>query len=124
MEGINLLHVTRIDDGIRCDEDEHLVKFLIEKQIPLTVCPLSNTKLKAVASMEKHNVLTLLRQGVLVTLNSDDPAYFGGYLNANYEAIAKHLEVSEAELKQLARNSFHASFLDEVKKQAYLALLA
>lgn len=123
-EAIKLLHVTRIDHGIRCDEDEHLVKFLIEKQIPLTVCPLSNTKLKAVASMEKHNVLTLLRQGVLVTLNSDDPAYFGGYLNANYEAIAKHLEVSEAELKQLARNSFHASFLDEVKKQKYLALLA
>ena len=123
-EAIKLLHVTRIDHGIRCDEDEHLVKLLIEKQIPLTVCPLSNTKLKAVASMEKHNVLTLLRQGVLVTLNSDDPAYFGGYLNANYEAIAKHLEVSEAELKQLARNSFHASFLDEVKKQKYLALLA
>jgi len=123
-EAINLLHVKRIDHGIRCDEDEHLVKFLIEKQIPLTVCPLSNTKLKAVASMEKHNVLTLLRQGVLVTLNSDDPAYFGGYLNANYEAIAEHLKVSEAELKQLARNSFHASFLDEVKKQKYLALLA
>lgn len=123
-EAINLLHVTRIDHGIRCDEDAHLVKLLIEKQIPLTVCPLSNTKLKAVASMEKHNALTLLRQGVLVTLNSDDPAYFGGYLNANYEAIAKHLEVSEAELKQLARNSFHASFLDEVKKQKYLALLA
>ena len=123
-EAIKLLHVTRIDHGIRCDEDEHLVKFLIEKQIPLTVCPLSNTKLKAVASMEKHNVLTLLRQGVLVTLNSDDPAYFGGYLNANYEAIAEHLKASEAELKQLARNSFHASFLDEVKKQKYLALLA
>lgn len=123
-EAIKLLHVTRIDHGIRCDEDEHLVKFLIGKQIPLTVCPLSNTKLKAVASMDKHNVLTLLRQGVLVTLNSDDPAYFGGYLNSNYEAIAEHLKASEAELKQLARNSFHASFLDEAKKQAYLALLA
>ncbi len=123
-EAINLLHVTRIDHGIRCDEDAHLVKLLIEKQIPLTVCPLSNTKLKAVTSMDKHNVLTLLRQGVLVTLNSDDPAYFGGYLNANYEAIAEHLEVSEAELKQLARNSFHASFLDEAQKQAYLTLLA
>ncbi len=123
-EAINLLHVKRIDHGIRCDEDAHLVKFLIEKQIPLTVCPLSNTKLKAVASMEQHNVLTLLRQGVLVTLNSDDPAYFGGYLNANYEAIAEHLKASKAELKQLARNSFHASFLDEVKKQKYLALLA
>ena len=123
-EAINLLHVKRIDHGIRCDEDAHLVKFLVEKQIPLTVCPLSNTKLKAVASMDKHNVLSLLRQGVLVTLNSSDPAYFGGYLNANYEAIAEYLEVSEVELKQLARNSFHASFLDEVKKQAYLALLA
>ena len=123
-EAINLLHVKRIDHGIRCDEDAHLVKFLIDKQIPLTVCPLSNTKLKAVASMEKHNVLTLLRKGVLVTLNSDDPAYFGGYLNANYEAIAEHLKASEAELKQLARNSFHASFLDEAKKQAYLTLLA
>lgn len=123
-EAINLLHVKRIDHGIRCDEDAHLVKFLVEKQIPLTVCPLSNTKLKAVASMDKHNVLALLRQGVLVTLNSDDPAYFGGYLSANYEAIAEHLEVSEAELKQIARNSFHASFLDEAKKQAYLGLLA
>ena len=123
-EAINLLYIKRIDHGIRCDEDAHLVKLLIEKQIPLTVCPLSNTKLKAVASMEKHNVLTLLRQGVLVTLNSDDPAYFGGYLNANYEAIAEHLKASEAELKQLARNSFHASFLDEAKKQAYLTLLA
>jgi len=121
-EAINRLHVERIDHGIRCDEDASLVEFLIEKQIPLTVCPLSNTTLKAVASMDKHNVLTLLRQGVLVTLNSDDPAYFGGYLNANYEAIAEHLEVSEAELKQLARNSFHASFLDEVQKQVYLAL--
>ena len=122
-EAINLLHVTRIDHGIRCDEDAHLVKFLVEKQIPLTVCPLSNTKLKAVASMDKHNVLSLLRQGVLVTLNSDDPAYFGGYLNANYEAIAEHLEVSEAELKQLARNSFHASFLDEIQKQKYLDMI-
>jgi len=123
-EAIKRLHVKRIDHGIRCDEDEDLVKFLIEKQIPLTVCPLSNTKLKAVASMDKHNVLTLLRQGVLVTLNSDDPAYFGGYLNENYEAIGEHLEVNETELKQLARNSFHASFLDEAQKQAYLALLA
>ena len=122
-EAIKLLHVKRIDHGIRCDEDAHLVKFLVEKQIPLTVCPLSNTKLKAVASMDKHNVLSLLRQGVLVTLNSDDPAYFGGYLNTNYEAIAEYLEVSEAELKQLAHNSFHASFLDETTKQAYLALL-
>lgn len=123
-EAITLLHVKRIDHGIRCDEDAHLVKFLVEKQIPLTVCPLSNTKLKAVKSMDKHNILSLLHQGVLVTVNSDDPAYFGGYLNENYEALATHLNTSERELKQLAKNSFKASFLDEAHKQAYLALLA
>lgn len=123
-EAIELLHVERIDHGIRCDEDESLVKLLIEKQIPLTVCPLSNTKLKAVSSMDKHNILKLLRKGVLVTVNSDDPAYFGGYLNENYEAIVEHLEISEDELKCLARNSFKASFLEEVQKQKYLALLA
>jgi len=123
-EAITLLHVKRIDHGIRCDEDENLVTFLAEKQIPLTVCPLSNTKLKAVSSMDKHNILKLLRKGILVTINSDDPAYFGGYLNENYETLVEHLRVSEAELKQLARNSFQASFLDEPKKQAYLALLA
>lgn len=122
-EAIELLHVERIDHGIRCDEDESLVKLLIEKQIPLTVCPLSNTKLKAVASMDKHNILKLLRKGVLVTVNSDDPAYFGGYLNENYEAIVEHLEISEDELKCLARNSFKASFLEEAQKEKYLALL-
>lgn len=120
-EAIELLHVERIDHGIRCDEDESLVKLLIEKQIPLTVCPLSNTKLKAVSSMDKHNILKLLRKGVLVTVNSDDPAYFGGYLNENYEAIVEHLEISEDELKCLARNSFKASFLEEVQKQKILS---
>ncbi len=74
--------------------------------------------------MDKHNILKLLRKGVLVTVNSDDPAYFGGYLNENYEAIVEHLEVSEDELKHLVRNSFKASFLEEVQKQKYLALLA
>ena len=122
-EAIALLHVERIDHGIRCDEDESLVKVLIEKQIPLTVCPLSNVTLKAVPSMEKHNILELLRKGVLVTVNSDDPAYFGGYLNENYEAIVAHLEVSEEELKHLVRNSFKASFLEESLKQKYLTLL-
>jgi adenosine deaminase len=123
-EAIECLHVERIDHGIRCDEDESLVKLLIEKQIPLTVCPLSNTKLKAVSSMDKHNILKLLRQGILVTVNSDDPAYFGGYLNENYEALVEHLEVNEEELKHLVINSFKASFLEEAQKQKYLALLA
>ena len=123
-EAINLLHVNRIDHGIRCDEDAKLVEFLIEKQIPLTVCPLSNVKLKAVKSMQEHNILKLLRQGVLVTVNSDDPAYFGGYMNENYEAISEHLEVSKEELKTLAKNSFKASFLSEEQKRHFIEMIS
>lgn len=120
-EAINLLQVERIDHGIRCDEDETLVTLLIEKQIPLTVCPLSNIKLKAVKKMQEHNILKLLRQGVLVTVNSDDPAYFGGYINENYEAICDNLDLSKEELKTLASNSFKASFLNEAKKHHFIA---
>ena len=123
-EAINLLHVNRIDHGIRCDEDAKLVEFLIEKQIPLTVCPLSNVKLKAVKSMQEHNILKLLRQGVLVTVNSDDPAYFGGYMNENYEAISEHLEVSKEELKTLAKNSFKASFLSKEQKRHFIEMIS
>jgi adenosine deaminase len=123
-EAINLLQVERIDHGIRCDEDESLVKLLIKKQIPLTVCPLSNVKLRAVKNMQEHNILKLLRQGVLVTVNSDDPAYFGGYVNENYEAICDHLDLSKEELKTLASNSFKASFLNEVQKQHFIALIS
>jgi len=123
-EAINLLHVNRIDHGIRCDEDETLVERLIEKQIPLTVCPLSNVKLRAVQNMQEHNILKLLRKGVLVTVNSDDPAYFGGYMNENYEAIAENLDVSKEELKSLAKNSFKASFLSDAKKQQFIDSIA
>lgn len=123
-EAINLLQVERIDHGIRCDEDETLVKLLIEKQIPLTVCPLSNVKLKAVKHMKEHNILKLLRQGVLVTVNSDDPAYFGGYINENYEAICENLDLSGEELKTLAANSFKASFLNEAKKRYFTDLVS
>jgi adenine deaminase len=122
-EAINLLQVKRIDHGIRCDEDETLVDFLIEKQIPLTVCPLSNVKLRAVSSMREHNIVTLLRKGVLVTINSDDPAYFGGYINENYEAVVASLHVNKEELKTLAQNSFKASFLSEAKKQYFIDLI-
>jgi len=120
---INLLHVSRIDHGIRCEEDESLMQVLKQKQIPLTVCPLSNTTLKAVGSMEEHNVLRLLRKGLLVTLNSDDPAYFGGYLNENYEAVTKALHVSKEELQKLAYNSFEASFLPQEKKEYFYSLI-
>lgn len=119
-EAINLLQVERIDHGIRCDEDESLVKLLIEKQIPLTVCPLSNVKLRAVKNMQEHNILKLLRQGVLVTVNSDDPAYFGGYVNENYEAICENLDLSKEELKTLASNSFKASFLSDERKKHFI----
>ena len=119
-EAINLLQVERIDHGIRCDEDASLVKLLIEKQIPLTVCPLSNVKLRAVKNMQEHNLLKLLRQGVLVTVNSDDPAYFGGYVNENYEAICENLDFSKEELKTLASNSFKASFLSDERKKHFI----
>ena len=122
-EAINLLHIDRIDHGIRCDEDEKLVNLLIEKQIPLTVCPLSNVKLRAVKSMKEHNILKLLRKGVLVTVNSDDPAYFGGYMNENYEAIVENLSVSKEELKELVKNSFKASFLSETKKKNFIEII-
>jgi len=123
-EAINLLHVSRIDHGIRCDEDAQLVEFLIEKQLPLTVCPLSNVKLRAVKSMKDHNILQLLHKGVLVTVNSDDPAYFGGYVNENYEALVESLHVSKEELKTLAQNSFKASFLSEDKKRDFIDAIA
>ena len=123
-EALTLLHVNRIDHGIRCDEDEKLVEHLKNIQMPLTVCPLSNVKLRAIKEMSEHNILTLLRKGLLVTVNSDDPAYFGGYLNENYEAIVENLDVSEMELKALVENSFKASFLSEAKKRHYLALLS
>ncbi len=111
-EAINLLHVDRIDHGIRCDEDEKLLEYLKQNKIPLTVCPLSNTKLKAVKSMKNHNILKLLKKGLHVMVNSDDPAYFGGYLNENYEALVKDLNMNEDELKKLIQNSFDASFLE------------
>ncbi|MBP6497416.1 MAG: adenosine deaminase [Campylobacteraceae bacterium] len=123
-EALTLLHVNRIDHGIRCDEDEKLVEHLKNIQMPLTVCPLSNVKLRAIKEMRSHNILSLLREGLLVTVNSDDPAYFGGYLNENYEAIVENLDISEEELKALVANAFKASFLSEKKKKEYLSLLS
>lgn len=122
-EAIELLHVQRIDHGIRCEEDAHLVEFLKEKQIPLTVCPLSNVKLRAVSTMQEHNILKLLHKGLLVTVNSDDPAYFGGYLNENYLALTQALHVNKEELKKLATNSFKASFLPQERKESFYKMI-
>ncbi|MEM7219482.1 MAG: adenosine deaminase [Pseudomonadota bacterium] len=109
---LDALQVDRIDHGIRAAEDAALISRLVQSQVPLTVCPLSNVRLCAVEDMTKHNILDLLRAGLCVTVNSDDPSYFGGYLNANFAALATDLDPSTAELATLARNSFTASFTD------------
>ncbi|OUS39831.1 adenosine deaminase, partial ['Osedax' symbiont bacterium Rs2_46_30_T18] len=110
-QALQLLQVSRIDHGVRAIEDEKLMQLLISEKMPLTVCPLSNTKLQVFGDMSEHTILQMLDRGVKVTVNSDDPAYFGGYLAANYLALAEHLPMSKVQLKQLARNSIEASFL-------------
>ncbi|WP_334059296.1 adenosine deaminase [Alteromonas sp. S005] len=115
-EAIELLDVDRIDHGVRCQEDKALMAFLKEKQIPLTVCPLSNLKLCVIDDMKEHNIVQLLDAGLLVTVNSDDPTYFGGFLNENFEALHKSLNIDEKTIRMLAANSFRASFLPQEKK--------
>ena len=119
-EATNILDVHRIDHGVRSIEDASLVEHLVNKQIPLTVCPLSNTKLKVFEHMSQHNILELLEQGLLVTVNADDPSYFGGYLNDNYHALIEHLDICQEQLRQLVQNSFSASFLSDETKQHWL----
>jgi adenine deaminase len=115
-EAINILGVSRIDHGVRCLEDQKLIDYLRETQIPLTVCPLSNVKLKVFNSIQEHNLKTLLDLGLCVTVNSDDPAYFGGYLVENFLAIKNGLNLTDFEVKKLVDNGFKASFLPEELK--------
>ncbi|WP_180131449.1 MULTISPECIES: adenosine deaminase [unclassified Acinetobacter] len=119
-EALDLLKVNRVDHGVRSEEDPALMQRLIAEKMPLTVCPLSNLKLCVVKDMAEHNIRRLLQQGVHVTVNSDDPSYFGGYMNDNFVAITKALDLSNAELKQLAINSFEASFISDTEKQAWI----
>jgi adenosine deaminase len=119
-QALDVLKVSRIDHGIRCETDPQLVARLAREQIPLTVCPLSNVKLKVFPHLHAHNLKRLLERGLCVTVNSDDPAYFGGYLLENYLAAAEALQLSRAQLVQLARNSIIASFLPEADKQRWL----
>jgi len=118
-EALDLLKAERIDHGVRCLEDPAVVARLAAEQIPLTVCPLSNVKLRVFPSLEQHNLRQLMAAGLRVTVNSDDPAYFGGYVNENYRAVQRALGLSRAELRRLAKNSFLASFLPEAEKQRH-----
>jgi adenosine deaminase len=121
---LDVLKVERIDHGVRCVEDPALVKRLAAERVPLTVCPLSNVKLCVYGTMADHNLATLLADGLCVTVNSDDPAYFGGYMNQNFlETFAALPQLGARQAHQLAANSFEASFVDDTRKQAWRAEL-
>lgn len=119
-QAIHTLGVDRIDHGVRCLEDPDLVALLKQRQIPLTVCPLSNLKLKVIRDMRQHSLFTLMDEGLLVTVNSDDPTYFGGYLNQNFEALDTALGMTKNQLQALVVNSFKASFLTQDEKAHWI----
>ena len=119
-DSINLLKVKRIDHGVQCLKDEKLVEELKKTQIPLTVCPLSNVKLRVFDKLENHNLKKMLNRGLKVMVNSDDPAYFGGYLNKNLTLVQSALNLSMEEVKTLIINSFESSFLDDIKKKEWI----
>ncbi|MDE2110653.1 MAG: adenosine deaminase [Alphaproteobacteria bacterium] len=120
-EALDLLHVDRIDHGNRSLDDPRLVERLAAEQTALTVCPLSNLKLCVVKDMARHPLKRMLELGLRATVNSDDPAYFGGYVNDNFQAVAAALGLTRADLVALAKNSFLGSFLDDAKKVRHLA---
>jgi len=122
IEALNLLKISRIDHGVRCSEDNELVDKLIDDQIPLTVCPLSNTKLKVFEDMTQHNIVALLRKGLCVTINSDDPAYFGGYMTDNFLAVQNAHSMSRAEIMQFTLNAIEASFISSSEKERLTAM--
>lgn len=120
-EALELLAVERIDHGVRCAEDPELVAHLVERQMPLTVCPLSNVKLRVFPRLADHNLRSLLQRGVAVSIHSDDPAYFGGYIGENYRATAAALGLTATEIVKLAENAVAASFLPATDKAELLA---
>lgn len=119
-EALDLLHVARIDHGVNCASDAALCQRLATSRIPLTVCPLSNVKLGVFQSVAAHNLKRLLNKGLCITLNADDPAYFGGYVLDNYVVTQRELNMSRDEMIQLARNSIEASFLGDADKRHWL----
>ncbi len=120
-DALDLLKVTRIDHGNRCLDDDTLVERLVALQMPLTVCPLSNLELKVVTDLKDHPIAKMLDLGLLVTVNSDDPAYFGGYMNENYQGIAEALNLSKQQITELTKNSFKASWLSDHEKDHMIA---
>ncbi|MDQ0930978.1 adenosine deaminase [Streptomyces turgidiscabies] len=122
-EALDVLGVERVDHGLRCMEDPELVARLVRERVPLTLCPLSNVRLRAVDVLAEHPLPAMLEAGLLCTVNSDDPAYFGGYVGDNFGAVREALGLGEERLRELARNSFLASFLDddEELRARYLA---
>jgi adenosine deaminase len=120
---LDVLGAERIDHGVRCEEDPELVARLVAERVPLTMCPLSNVKLRVFDRLEDHSLKRLLDRGVVVMINSDDPAYFGGYIGANYIETARALSLSRDDLITLARNSLEATFVSPEEKAAMLARL-
>jgi adenosine deaminase len=119
-EALDILKIYRIDHGNNCLKDEDLVKEIVKRDVALTVCPLSNTALQVVNNMEDHPLKKMMDLGLKVTVNSDDPAYFGGQVNQNYKAVQKALNLSKWDIYTLARNSFQYSLLDNNSKQNYI----
>ena len=119
-QALDVLEARRIDHGVRCLEDDRLVARLAAEQIPLTVCPFSNVKLRVFASLQEHDLPALVRRGLLVTINSDDPAYFGGYVADNMRGVAEAFDLRPDAIAELARNSFRAAFLPDAVKARYL----
>jgi adenosine deaminase len=122
-DSLSLLKVSRIDHGVRCAEDPALVEQLIAERVPLTVCPLSNIKLRVFDTMAQHNIVDLLRRGLCVTINSDDPAYFGGYMTDNFLAVAEAHSMSTREISQFTFNAIEASFTSKHEKQRLEAIV-
>ncbi|MDF3288255.1 adenosine deaminase [Streptomyces silvisoli] len=123
-EALDVLGVERIDHGLRCLEDPALVERLARDRVPLTVCPLSNVRLRCVDRLADHPLPAMLAAGLLVTVNSDDPSYFGGYVDDNFTAIREALRLDDETLRMLAANSFRAAFLDDRARHDYLAEVA
>ena len=122
-DALNFLKVKRIDHGVQCLQDEKLVQKLREDQIPLTICPISNIKLRVFNKLEEHNLKKMLNKELMVMVNSDDPAYFGGYINKNLIECQAALNLSMQEVRTLIINSFKSSFLKEEEKRDWISKL-